>query len=408
MAPPHGSAIFQSAIFSDLRIAGCCWLLSNLIAFGAVGYSVNRLPTKDGDPPGRRTFVDSMLRWDGGWYKSVALNGYSHQRHQHSSVAFFPVYPLMALDVAMLTGLSVDVALLVVANFCFGVALMLLSANCRRRWPEAPERLRWGVALACSLFPGGCFFHMAYSESCFLLLSLAVFHSLERRWPTGVTAGIVGLATAARPTGIALLAPLAIHLWQGRSSTRSRLLTLALWLPVGCWGLIAYAVYQQIALGDALAFVDSQESCRMRSLVPGREKAIALVAFEPLRAVYDTDSPVCWRRFDRHWALSMQFANPVFFVAACALVALGFHKQWLSPAEGWFAALLLLIPYLTRGYEMGMGCTARFISVTFPVYFVLGRLLVQAPKWIVPIALAAMGFYLAAFCALFAAHHFVY
>jgi hypothetical protein len=59
------------------------------------------------------------------------------------------------------------------------------------------------------------------------------------------------------------------------------------------------------------------------------------------------------------------------FLQALLLVALGLRKRWLSSGEASFSVLALLIPYLTRGYEMGVGSMGRFVSVAFPTYLVL-------------------------------------
>lgn len=62
---------------------------------------------------------------------------------------------------------------------------------------------------------------------------------------------------------MALLAPLAIHLWRtadgaGRSMLTRRMTRLGLYLPVGGWGLLAYMVYQYTVFGDPLAFAKTQ------------------------------------------------------------------------------------------------------------------------------------------------------
>ena len=408
IAPPNSAAILPPKCAADLRIALCCWLLSNVVVLAAVWIGVKRLPSADWKPPGHRTYLEAMLTWDGDSYRSIAKSGYRYQPHHNSNIAFFPVYPLASLDLALLTGSSIDVALVVVSNLCFAAALMILSGYCRHRWPAAPERLHWLVVLACALFPAGCFFHMAYSESCFLLLSVIAFYGFARRWPLAVTASVVGLATAARPTGAALLAPLALYIWQGRPSIRSRLLALVVWLPLGCWGLAAYMAYQEVAFGNPLAFADAQATWRIRPPVPLSEKLLALGTLEPLRAVYMPASPAYWGRWGGSWPLNWQFANPLFFMTVWGLVAVGWRRRWLSSAETSFSLLLMLIPYLTRGYEMGMGSMGRFVSVAFPIYIVHGHLLARAPKWAVVVAFGTAAFYLAAFSALFAARNPVF
>ena len=74
------------------------------------------------------------------------------------------------------------------------------------------------VLLALTLFPTAYFFRMAYSESVFLLVTLAAMLSIELGGPLLVTSLIIGTATAARPVGVALLAPFALHLWNRSNS----------------------------------------------------------------------------------------------------------------------------------------------------------------------------------------------
>src|SRR6202011_4470518 len=40
-------------------------------------------------------FLDAWIRWDARWYETIALHGYSFTERAQSSVAFFPLYPLL-------------------------------------------------------------------------------------------------------------------------------------------------------------------------------------------------------------------------------------------------------------------------------------------------------------------------
>src|SRR5260370_37231972 len=40
-------------------------------------------------------FLDAWIRWDARWYETIALHGYSFSERAQSSVAFFPLYPLL-------------------------------------------------------------------------------------------------------------------------------------------------------------------------------------------------------------------------------------------------------------------------------------------------------------------------
>ncbi|HEV3022559.1 MAG TPA: hypothetical protein VGX76_08825 [Pirellulales bacterium] len=108
-------------------------------------------------------------------------------------------------------------------------------------------------------------------------------------------AAIVGLATAARPVGIALVAPFAMYLRNEACTLREFLRRAAWLLPLACWGLAAFMIYQQAAFGDPLAFARAQSEWRQteppESLV---ERVVDLLTLRPVRAVYDSSSACFW------------------------------------------------------------------------------------------------------------------
>ncbi len=128
---------------------------------------------------------------------------------------------------------------------------------------------------------------------------------------------------------------------------------------------------------------------------------------QPLWSVYDPASPSYWGRAgtDSSPLFSMQFANPLYFALAAALTCFGSWRRVLSSYEVALAVALLLLPYLTRAYEMGMDGMARFACVVFPVYIVLGHILHALPWPISCLVLAFGGCLLAIYAALFAAGH---
>jgi len=318
------------------------------------------------------------------------------------------------------TGLPIEAALLLVSNLSLLGAFVLLACYVRRptagnsAQPTAgntsPCRLADYTLVAMGLFPTGCFFRMGYTEATFLLLGVAAMYGIQRRWPLPAVALIVGLATAMRAAGIALLAPLAIHIWHSYPTLAARVSRLLLWLPLACWGLAGFMTFQYVQFGDPLAFVHTQRHWRIRPALDLSDKLAALATWEPVRAVYDAASPAYWKAFDRHgtpW-FSLAFANPIFLLAAVALLALGRWKRWITPAETWFGALMLLIPYLSRAHEMGMGSMGRFVAVVFPLYLVLGQILTRLPAAVAASLLAISAFYLAVYSALFAAGYLIF
>jgi hypothetical protein len=357
--------------------------------------------------PHRTDLVASFANWDGQWYSRVARDGYFYNPNASSSVAFFPAFPLVGRFLVWATGMDYDLALTLAANLCFFLALALFGDYLRQR-PDMPSELAPYASLALALFPVGFFFRMAYSESLFLLLAILTLYGLVRQWPVLAVATFVGLATAARPVGAALIPPLLLAGWRRYASPRRRLAVLALAAPLCVWGLAAYMIYQYVYFGDALAFVKTQVHWRFREPSSRAEQLLATATLEPLWAVYDESSPAYWRRHDHDLGpvFSLHFANSIYFTGVAALVGYGAWRRWLSAAEMLFAAGVLLIPYLSMGYEGCLHSHARYATVAFPVYLVLGRLLAALPWPYAAMVLTLSGFLLGTYAALFAGWFF--
>jgi hypothetical protein len=348
----------------------------------------------------------SFAVWDGNWYRYILVHGYSYDPSQPSTVAFFPAFPVLGRLVWKLTGLSPALALLLVSHLSLAGSFIVLAGYVRHRFPSGPPHLAAYVLLALGLMPTGFFFRLAYTESLFLLLTVLTLYGLERRWPLVLVALIIGLATATRAPGVCLLGPLLLHVWRQSASVLGFLARMA-WLgPLACWGLAAYMSYQFVAFDQPLAWAQAHGQWHMRPDVPWGEKVRALATFEPLRAVYRAGSPAYWRWHPppHRWPVfSLCAANPLYFVGTCGLLLWGARQRWLTAAELLLAVGLVLVPYSSRGYEMCMISTGRFMAVIFPVHLVLGNEFVRWPAPLVAGLLAASGTFVLIYAALFAA-----
>jgi hypothetical protein len=132
------------------------------------------------------------LRWDTLWYIRYARDGLLPADHPEYR-AFWPLYPWMIRAVAPLLGGSHLAAGILVANLALvvGIALFYRLTEIETDTEVARRGIRYML-----LFPSAFFFYAAYSESVFLLFSVAAFLAARRRqW------GWAGLWTA----GAALL-----------------------------------------------------------------------------------------------------------------------------------------------------------------------------------------------------------
>ena len=297
----------------DVLTASAYFVLTGVIFF--LGMTFGDRYVVEGRPhwaPDRVGFWATFTNWDSHWYASVARDGYDYDPSRMSSIAFFPAYPLLGRALAWVTGLPHGLALTILSNLFLWATLVLLLDYTRRRFPEGSPDLPAYTALALALCPVGFFFRVAYTESMFIFLTILTLYGIHRRWPVLALALIVGLATATRPTGIALIPSLVLAVWQQYPSWCGRLLALAAVLPLSCWGLGAFIAYQEYQFNEPLAFSQAQDSWRFRPKVPTEEHVLGVATGEPIWSVYDPDSAGYWARFDKRLdpMFSLQFANP--------------------------------------------------------------------------------------------------
>ena len=326
------------------------------------------------------SFQGVFVVWDAQWYRRIVNEGYTYDPKVQSSVAFFPAYPLLASGVQRLSGLSTDSSLLLTSNICFLWAMYLFYVYSLERMEEDTCRAQMALA-SLALFPTTFFFRMPYSESTMLLISLLVLTGIRRNWPPIGLALLTGLATATRPVGIGLLAPLSLYLLARPVSRRRRALDLLLCLPLGVWGLCAFAYYLGLRFDEPLAFAKIQVHWQYRPAPPLGEKIVGLVTLAPVRAILDPTSNYYWQHFTPWYdaPFNLVLANPLYFLFFAGLIVVGVWKRWLDHYELALAGALILIPYVTSSYESRMASTGRFVAVAFPAYLVMGRLLVRLP-----------------------------
>src|SRR5581483_5715936 len=239
----------------------------------------------------------------------------------------------------------------------------------------------------------------------FLLCSILAIYAMEKHWPIVVVAGLVGLTTATRPVGVALLPVLLLYLWRSSPTLRGFVVRGLVLGPLSCWGLAGYMVYLGMVFGDPLAFAHTQSHWRMRPAASWQEHVQALATLEPVRSIYDPDSPCYWQRMagDANALFNLDFLNPIYFFFTLSLLLAGMWKRQLTRYEWVLSAGLLLIPYVTRSHEMCMGAMGRFAAAAWPLYLVLGHQLRRLPPELAAALLALSGFFLASYAALFAA-----
>jgi hypothetical protein len=172
-------------------------------------------------------------RFDAGWYGGIAVDGYyfQHRYDVQQNIVFFPAFPLAMRVAGYATGafergVPHDAQ---VARVLWGGVLISIAAFAAAAWYFAglardalgEDRAEAAVQLLAA-YPFAAYFSAPYTESLFLLSSVAAWYHF-RRAERAAAAGWGLLAGLTRPNGCFLSVPLgllAIAPWARRLMTR--------------------------------------------------------------------------------------------------------------------------------------------------------------------------------------------
>lgn len=153
--------------------------------------------------------------WDASWYDRLTGEGWAALGSE--GYRFFPGYPLAAEPLATVFGHRF--ALFAVSWLGALVGIALAGELTRRA--TADEALARRVMLLTGIFPAALALVMPYSEGLALtLVAAALLALLDRRWVW--VAALALLASVVRPTGVLLVAPIAIEAWRAWSGSPVR------------------------------------------------------------------------------------------------------------------------------------------------------------------------------------------
>ena len=321
--------------------------------------------------------VDIWAHWDGVWFVRIASRGYEHS----DSAAFFPLYPLLMRGLAPLTGGNYVIAGVVISLATYGVAMVLLYKLAAKLFD--PVVAAWTVAFV-SWFPTSTVFSAVYSESLFLMLTLMAFWFATRRnWALAALAGFFAALT--RNSGILLVVPLLL-LYEREARWTWRRVRLRwprdlrlLWLLLVPAGLVAYAAYLKVKLGNATAFSSDQSNWHRH-------------LSDPFSTAYDAGRKAAWGALriivghasvapgQQGYAYIVYAIAPfLIFAGAVALIVLGWRK--LPASYTAWALLGLALPLLYPTFMRPLYSFHRFAVLIFPL-FIVAALVTRNVRWL--------------------------
>ncbi|MEA2172790.1 MAG: hypothetical protein QOD00_382 [Blastocatellia bacterium] len=295
-----------------------------------------------------RTLRPLAGRGDGGWYLTIAKQGYEQIPFTvgYHNWAFFPLYPLTVRAASYLTG-GYEVTGMLLSSLYFFIALVLLHKLILEYGHDEATAERAIFYLA--VFPTSYFFSLPLTESLFLLLTVSGFYEARReRW---TTAGILAaLASATRFIGILMFPTLLLLYWQ-RYRARPRLNALGILLaPVG---LLAYMLFLHQITGNAFAFKDVLVAW-------GRKSGFFL---KPLYDYISNPAIVAPGTGGGNFYL-------LHFAAAVMALVCGYK---LVRRREWGLAFYTLGSIFVALSSQNMVSLTRYVMVIFPVFITLGE-----------------------------------
>jgi mannosyltransferase PIG-V len=313
-------------------------------------------------------FTDVWARWDSVWFLRIAEHGYDSA--SGAAAAFYPLYPgAVSLLGWALFGHYVLAGILVSLVAAFAAFLLLHRVAEERLGADGARR----AVLYLAVFPFAFFLQAVYSESLYLLLTLAAFVLAERRHFLAAGA-VTGLALLTRPTATALLPALALLAWRERDRLRA-LASLAV-APVI---FAAYPLYLWSAEGDPWAFLHAQRLWSRHLSPAGPLGGL----WDGLRAGWAGVEQLASGSHTHVYWTPVQDSDPIrvatlnlemlaFLVLFLVLTVIAWRR--FGAPYGLFAALSLAVPLSVPSERWPLLSMPRFGLTIFPLFLALASI----------------------------------
>ena len=301
-----------------------------------------------GVAPATSPWLEPWQRWDTLHFQVIAERGYG----AYDTSLFSPfLYPwLMGLVAKVFAGDTL-LAGLIVSNLAYLVALVYLY---RLTAMETDQQVAHRCILYLASFPTALFFMAAYSESLFLLTTVAaLYYARQRRW---LAAGAWAFfAPLARLQGAILPVVLGFEAWRARRDAQFPTLQAVIGLTLSVLGVITYPLYVWLVLGKMPWEPLLVQSSRFRGsfTLPG------LAILEAVKTIFGGE-PLMMDYFDLGFTL--------LFILLTFLIV-----RRLPAVYGLYSALMLMAILIKVGEIQPLLSVPRYVLAIFPAFIVLGQ-----------------------------------
>ncbi len=308
-------------------------------------------------------WLDVWARWDSAFYIRIVENGYWFVPGQQSSVAFFPLYPLLVNFLAPLVGGTLAAGVLVSNSLLLGVLIVLYKLTELEFDQASAGRTVFYIAA----FPTSFFFTAVYTESTFLFFTVTTMYFARRQlWAWAALFGI--LCASARIVGVVIYGVVGLEWLRSHGWTLTTIYQPQAWrnllrglrtdwlnlaiislIPLG---LFSYMLFLQVQFNDPVAFNTTQSAWGRQMLGPF---AVVWRDLTGLLAGNFLTGDIWW-----HVGLDLGAYFAVLFISVAIWRRLG-------ASYALYGIISIVIPSMS-----GTGSISRYALVVFPVFMMLG------------------------------------
>lgn len=307
------------------------WVLGVLLVF-YLGFSYNFPANNFPD------FWSALANWDGQHFLNIAKNGYQ----QSFEFAFFPLYPLLIKLISNITGSFLISGLLISFLSSFFTVIFLFKLV-EAEFDFATARKTIVMLL---IFPTAFFLLTVYSESLFLLLTVASFYFLKKEkffWASILAI----LAFLTRFVGVAVLAAVLFVIYQ-QFKFKKPIFYLLIF-----GGMVLVLSFFYLTSQNPFIFISAEQHWQRTLTLPGLNiwetvKSLVTPGFinQNIVAVFDL----------------------LFTIFGLGLILR--VKRFLEMKYFIYSLISILLPIFTPS----LSSMPRFILTIFPIFIILGNI----------------------------------
>ncbi len=307
-------------------------------------------------------WLDVWARWDSAFYIRIVESGYWFVPGQQSSVAFFPLYPLIVSFVAPFIG-TLAAGVLVSNTMLLGALIFLYKLTEMEFDASTAAR----TVLYIAAFPTAFFFTAVYTESTFLFLTVStMYFARKRMW---AWAGLFGmLCASSRIVGVVIWGIVGLEWLRAHGWTLSTLHKRQTWqnaltalrtdwlnLAIICiipLGLLSYMLFLNHQFNDPVAFNTTQSAWGRQMLGPWT------IVLRDLASLLNGN----FLKGDIWWHVLIDLG--AYFTVLGVAIAIW---RRLGGSYALYCLISVVIPSMS-----GTGSLSRYALVVFPVFMMLG------------------------------------